>query len=91
MFVSAKNVIRNGLLPGGGGIVENPRARRDDRRLHLAVALLDDRDLHDANLQLAKVVDDDVHEPGAQGAVLLGVGGLLAVHGLLLLRAVAGV
>ena len=59
-------------------LVVDPRALRHG--LDLAVRLLDDRDFHDAKLQLAKVVDDDVHEPGTQGAVLLGVVRLFALH-----------
>jgi hypothetical protein len=30
--------------------------------------------------RLTDVVDDDVDEPGAEGAVLLGVGRLLVLH-----------
>jgi hypothetical protein len=59
-------------------LVIDPRALR--HRLDLAVRFLDDRDFHDAKLRLAQVVDDDVHEPGTQGAVLLGVVRLFALH-----------
>ncbi len=59
------------LRLAGGRFVENPGTER--HRLDLAVRLLDDRDFHDVRLQLAKVVDDDVHEPRTQGAVLVGV------------------
>jgi hypothetical protein len=66
------------LALGDGRFVEDPGALR--HRLDLAVRLLDDRDFHERNLPLAKVVDDDVHEPGTQGAVLLRVVRLLAFH-----------
>src|SRR5687768_12937572 len=59
-------------------VVQHPGAAC--HRLDLAVALVDDRDLHDWMLRLAQVVDDDVHEPGTQGAVLLGVVRLLVLH-----------
>src|SRR3954464_11967858 len=65
-------------------LVDQPGAHR--HRLDLAARLLDDRDFHDRCLQLTKVVDDDVYEPGAEGAVLAGVLGLLTLRHLLLLR-----
>src|SRR5918993_1560603 len=66
------------VLGSRRNVVEHPGAAR--HRLDLAVALVDDRDFHDGMLRLAKVVDDDVHEPGTQGAVLLGVVRLLVLH-----------
>jgi hypothetical protein len=66
------------LVLGRGRLIEDPRALRHG--LDLAVRLLDNRDFHDCNLQLAQVVDDHVHQPRTQRAVLLRVVRLLAFH-----------
>src|SRR5262245_19499361 len=68
---------RRALLTVRRRLVDRPGA--SEHRLDLAVRLLDHRDLHEP-LPLAKVIDHDVHEPGPEGAVLLGVLRLLVLR-----------